>query len=141
MAAALSGADGNPRRFAMEKVAEALERDKAGVADPLNRAAARIGKLGDEATVADAGGQNTKQLLDTLATLPGQTKDAAERMIRNRQAGRGSRLIEAAEAGLGTNGARLSGTLEALAGHGFGSVMHEENIELPAWSGFFARFV
>lgn len=114
VAAALSGADGNPRRFAMEKVAEALERDKAGVADPLNRAAARIGKLGDEATVADAGGQNTKQLLDTLATLPGQTKDAAERMIRNRQAGRGSRLIEAAEAGLGTNGARLSGTLEAL---------------------------
>ena len=32
------------------------------------------------------------------------------------------------------------GTLEVLEGHGFGSVMHEENIELPAWSGFFARF-
>ncbi|WP_440983669.1 beta-galactosidase BglA [Shinella sumterensis] len=34
-----------------------------------------------------------------------------------------------------------SGTLEALEGHGFASVMHEEYIELPAWSGFFARFV
>ena len=34
-----------------------------------------------------------------------------------------------------------AGTLEALEGHGFDSVMHEETIELPAWSGFFARFV
>ena len=33
-----------------------------------------------------------------------------------------------------------SGTLEVLEGHGFASLMHEENIELPAWSGFFARF-
>lgn len=112
MAAALSGADGNPRRYAMEKVAQALERDKAGAADPLNRAGARLAKLGDEATVADAGGQNTKQLLDTLATLPGQTKDSAERLIRSRQAGRGGRLIEAAEAGLSPKGARLAGTLE-----------------------------
>ncbi|MGB3878649.1 MAG: alpha-glucosidase family protein [Shinella zoogloeoides] len=32
------------------------------------------------------------------------------------------------------------GTLEVLEGHGFASLMHEENIELPAWSGFFARF-
>lgn len=114
VAAALSGADGNPRRYAMEKVAQALERDKAGAADPLNRAGARLAKLGDEATVADAGGQNTKQLLDTLATLPGQTKDSAERLIRSRQAGRGGRLIEAAEAGLSPKGARLAGTLEAL---------------------------
>ena len=33
-----------------------------------------------------------------------------------------------------------AGTLEVLEGHGFASVMHDENIELPAWSGFFARF-
>ena len=33
------------------------------------------------------------------------------------------------------------GTLEALEGHGFDSMMHAQNIELPAWSGFFARFV
>ncbi|HEV7246009.1 MAG TPA: alpha-glucosidase [Shinella sp.] len=33
------------------------------------------------------------------------------------------------------------GTLDVLEGHGFDSMMHEENIELPAWSGFFARFV
>lgn len=33
-----------------------------------------------------------------------------------------------------------AGTLDVLEGHGFDSVMHEENIELPAWSGFFARF-
>ncbi|GAA4185064.1 alpha glucosidase [Shinella granuli] len=34
-----------------------------------------------------------------------------------------------------------AGTLEALEGHGFESMMHAESIELPAWSGFFARFV
>ncbi|MEW9616601.1 alpha-glucosidase [Shinella sp. S4-D37] len=33
------------------------------------------------------------------------------------------------------------GTLEVLEGHGFDSMMHAQNIELPAWSGFFARFV
>ena len=33
------------------------------------------------------------------------------------------------------------GTLEVLEGHGFESMMHAESIELPAWSGFFARFV
>ncbi len=32
------------------------------------------------------------------------------------------------------------GTLEALEGHGFDSMMHAQNIELPAWNGFFARF-
>ena len=29
---------------------------------------------------------------------------------------------------------------ETVTAEGFDSVMHEENIELPAWSGFFARF-
>jgi alpha-glucosidase len=33
------------------------------------------------------------------------------------------------------------GTLQVLEGHGFESMMHAESIELPAWSGFFARFV
>ena len=33
-----------------------------------------------------------------------------------------------------------AGTLEVLEGHGFDSIMYAENIELPAWSGFFARF-
>lgn len=102
---------------AAQKINQAIERDAAGrlaSTNPLDVIAARQAKLGPEATIADAGGRNTAQLVDTLATLPGKTKDAAERLIHARQAGRADRLINAAESGLGTNGARLPQTLEAL---------------------------
>ena len=102
---------------AAQKIAQAIERDAGGIGpqtDPMNVVAARQRKLGPEATIADAGGQNTRQLLDTLATLPGKTRDTTERLIHERQAGRAERLIDAAESGLGTQGARLPQTLEAL---------------------------
>lgn len=102
---------------AAQKVAKAIERDAGGrgeLTNPLDIVASRRSKLGQEATIADAGGQNTRQLLDTVATLPGKTKDVTERLIHGRQAGRADRLIDAAESGLGTNGARLPQTLEAL---------------------------
>ena len=107
------------QQTAAQKIAQAIERDtgsRGGVTltNPLDVIAARQRTLGPEATIADAGGQNTRQLLDTLATLPGKTKDATERLIHSRQAGRADRLIGAAESGLGTNGARLPQTLEAL---------------------------
>ncbi|MDD3481818.1 hypothetical protein [Azovibrio restrictus] len=110
-------ADQGARNQAAQKIAQAIERDAGGLGgltNPLEIIAARQGKLGSEATIADSGGQNTRQLLDTLATLPGKTKDVAERLIHDRQAGRAGRLIDAAESGLGTNGARLPQTLEAL---------------------------
>lgn len=113
-ASALPSEDGGARKYAAQKIAESIERDKPGLTNPLNIVSARLNTLGNEATIADAAGQNTKQLLDTLATLPGETKNAAERLIRSRQAGRADRLIGAAESGLGTNGARLPQTLEAL---------------------------
>jgi len=102
---------------AAQKIAQAIERDAGGrgaLTNPMDVIAARQSTLGPEATIADAGGQNTRQLLDTLATLPGKTKDVTERLIHSRQAGRADRLIDAAESGLGTNGARLPQTLEAL---------------------------
>lgn len=102
---------------AAQKIAQAIERDAGGrgpLTNPLDVIAARQKALGPEATIADAGGQNTRQLLDTLATLPGKTKDVTERLIHWRQAGRADRLTAAAESGLGTNGARLPQTLEAL---------------------------
>lgn len=102
---------------AAQKVAQAIERDAGGrgqLTNPLDVIAARQKALGPEATIADASGQNTRQLLDTVATLPGKTKDVTERLIHGRQAGRADRLTAAAESGLGTNGARLPQTLEAL---------------------------
>ena len=102
---------------AQEKVAEALLRDaRPGLSaeSAIGQAGARINKLGPRATVADSAGENTRQLLDTLATLPGQTKDSASRLIRDRQAGRAGALIESADKGLGVNGRRLAATVEDL---------------------------
>lgn len=105
---------------AREKVAEALLRDARGTAftsghsNPLDQAAARMGKLGDEATIADSGGTSTRALLDTVATLPGKTKDAVERLIHTRQAGRGARLVNAADDALATGGRGYTATLEAF---------------------------
>lgn len=94
--------------FAKLKVAEALSRDargevfEQGLSNPARQAAARFRRLGPEARVVDSGGQNTRQLLDTVATLPGRSKNAVELAIRDRQAGRGDRLVSAANRSLGT---------------------------------------
>jgi hypothetical protein len=102
---------------AKQKIAEALARDArgevftSGQSNPITQVQKRFDRLGTEATVADAGGRNTNQLLDTLATLPGRTKDAAEQLIHTRQAGRAGRLVTAAEDGLSTQGQRLSPNL------------------------------
>lgn len=107
-------------RAAEEKVAEALVRDargsvvQGGASNPIGQAGARLNKLGDGAVIADAGGQNTKSLLDLLATLPGKTKDAANTLIHDRQSGRAGRLIGAADNALSTNGQRLAGTIDDL---------------------------
>jgi hypothetical protein len=101
--------------YAKQKVGEALIRDargKAGEAAPLKQADARLSKLGDDAVVADAGGQNTRGLLDVITSLPGQTKGATERLIRQRQAGRGQRIGDAADEALGTQNAKYVQSLE-----------------------------
>lgn len=106
--------------YAKQKVAEALARDgrgtlaTGGYINPLTQAARRMSKLGDEATLADAGGRNTNQLLDTLATLPGRTKDAAYNVLRQRTAGVGARMRTAADNALDTHGERLPATVESL---------------------------
>lgn len=106
--------------YAKQKIAEAFARDArgtlatSGYTNPLTQAAARLSKLGDEATLADAGGRNANQLLDTLATLPGRTKDAAFNVLRQRTAGVGGRMRTAAEDALDTQGQRLPTTVESL---------------------------
>lgn len=99
---------------ARAKIAEAFARDArgetftSGASNPALQAATRFNRLGGEAVVADAGGENVKQLLDTLTILPGRTKVGANTLIHDRQAGRASRLIGAAEESLGTTGQRLT---------------------------------
>ena len=101
-------------RYAEQKVAEALLRDTPPelLSSALGISQARMGKLGAEARIADVGGANTRQLLDTVATLSGETKQALERAIRERQLGRAGRLMGAADTALGTQGADFLGSLE-----------------------------
>jgi hypothetical protein len=112
---------GRAENYAQQKVAEAISRDargavfEGGASNPTGQALARYGKLGDEARVVDAGGENTRQLLDTVATMPGTTKNAVQNAIRSRQAGRAGRLMDAADDALGTRGAGFQQTIEALA--------------------------
>ena len=91
------------------KLAEALERDVRGQsADPYLQVQARMKKLGSQATIADAAGESARGLLDTLAILPGKTKDAISNLIHERQATRGKRMVEAADTALGTMGRNAS---------------------------------
>ena len=100
--------------YAQQKVAEALLRDTPPdlLASALTMSQARMGKLGTEARIADVGGANMRQLLDTIATLPGETKQALERAIRERQAGRAGRLVSAADEALGTAGSQFQQSID-----------------------------
>ncbi|PIG30128.1 hypothetical protein CLU93_4463 [Janthinobacterium sp. 35] len=106
--------------YAKQKVAEAIARDARGTlatggyVNPLAQVAARFGKLGDEAVLTDAAGRNTNQLLDTLATLPGRTKESVYNLQRQRTAGVGERMRSSAEKALDTQGQRLPTTVDAL---------------------------
>jgi hypothetical protein len=103
-------------RYAQQKVAEALLRDTPPdlLQSALSMSQARMGKLGPEARIADVGGANVRGLLDTIATLPGETKQALERAIRERQAGRAGRLVSAADEALGVQGAQFQQSLDAF---------------------------
>ena len=103
------------------KLAEVLSKsgvgslfEPGGAGNALSQIEAKLSKLGPEATLVDASGQPTKTLLDTLATLPGQTKTLVEQLIRNRQATRPERIMTAADEALGTGGAGYKTTLDAL---------------------------
>lgn len=106
--------------YAEQKIGEALLRDARGTAverdasKAISQAEARLRRLGKDGAVVDAGGQSTKQLLDTAVTSPGKSKDAAERFIRARQAGRGDRIAAEAEKALGTQGRAYVQSIDAF---------------------------
>jgi hypothetical protein len=96
--------------LARRRVAQAMLRDGA----TTDQVAARMSKLGDDAILAESSGYNTRDLLDTMATLTGRTKNYTEELIRSRQAQRGGRLAQAAETQLSPTGARLADSVESL---------------------------
>lgn len=108
--------DFSANNFAQQKVAEAISRDAPDVNVRMipqsERTANRMDLLGPESRVVDAAGANTRQLLDTVATLPGRTKNQVENAIHTRQAGRAGRLVSAADDALGTNAARYAESID-----------------------------
>ena len=111
----------NPDRAttaAQLEIAQALARDAEarGIAgNPVIAARTTLPTLGDPAVIADVGGASTRSLLDTMATLPGRTKEAVSQFIRQREKeGAAPRMISAAEESIGVQGQRLAPTLEAL---------------------------
>jgi len=96
--------------IARRRVAEAMIRDGAST----DQVAARMAKLGDDAILAESAGYNTRDLLDTMATLPGRTKNYTEDLIRQRQSQRGGRLATSAQQQLSPTGVRLADSVESL---------------------------
>jgi len=113
-AASSNFSDSAAMHYAKQKVAEAFARDNPKSLNAIAQAGARMGTLGPESRVVDAGGASVRGSLDTLATLPGETKNATELAIHARQASRGARMIGAADDALGTQGQRLSTTVDEL---------------------------
>ena len=108
---------GSAQDYAMGRVANAFLQDSKPGANTLDDARAQLATLGREARIADLGGgegQNARGLLDTMATLPGATKNDAAGAWRSRQESRPDRLFDAAGTATGANGRRLFGTIDDL---------------------------
>lgn len=103
------------QEFARLKAAEAFARDAKRNPIAIEDAQDALRTFGAEGRVADAGGESVKSLLDTMATLPGRTKTLAEEAIRARQAGRGARIVDAADDAMGTGGRSFVSELDDLA--------------------------
>lgn len=110
----LNAAKRSADKEAQAKIVEALVRDSNVPGSAVSQALAHKVTLGPEARMVDAGGQNTRQLLDTMATLPGRTKQTVEQAIRERQAGRAGRLMGSAEGALKTGGRKFTETIDEL---------------------------
>jgi len=100
------------------EIAQALARDataKQITGNPVIAARTTLPALGEPAVIADVGGASTRGLLDTMATLPGRTKEAVSQFITQRERlGAAPRMISAADESMGAQGQRLAPTLEAL---------------------------
>jgi hypothetical protein len=103
-------AGGSSVDMARRRVAQAMLRDGASP----DQVTARMAKLGDDAILAESAGYNTRDLLDTMATLPGRTKNYTEDLIRQRQSQRGGRIATSAQQQLSPTGARLADSVESL---------------------------
>jgi hypothetical protein len=87
-----------PANAVDRKILQGMERD----ATTPTRVEARLTKLGPNATIADAGGENLTGLVETAANQPGTARQMANRVLMQRQKGAGERITESSGRELGT---------------------------------------
>lgn len=85
------------REAALNKVAQAMERDGVSPAD----ASLRLRQMGPEAGIMDAGGDNMLGLARAATGAPGKAKDVGKAFVNTRQEGQGSRISGAVERATG----------------------------------------
>ena len=89
-------AGSNPSRVGRDVV-----RDLTADGLTVDEAFARLKQSSPEATLADVGGANTKQLADLVANTPGAGQNKAVAFLQNRGLSQGSRIMTSAEELLG----------------------------------------
>lgn len=96
---------------ANRKIAEAMLRDKI---DP-NKLGINMQRMGPDGRVVNVGGESTMGLLDTVANLPGQTRELAKRAVRSLQIGRPERMTDPAARAMAPGGQRFASSMDDLA--------------------------
>ena len=103
--------------FAERKVAESLLRDMpddVANASLMTTSVNELNRLGPRAKVVDTGDDAARGLLDVVANLPGKGQKLVSKAIEERMATRGGQIVRAADKALGTGGAELRGSLQAM---------------------------
>lgn len=77
------------------------------------QAAARVGKMGDQAVIADVAGENVAGMAQAAASLPGKMKNRTKRVLDQRQYKQGERVQMASQEQLGTRG-DFHGTMKEI---------------------------
>ncbi len=85
-----------PEATARAKIAEAIQRDEM----TPGKVRSRLGELGPQATIADAGGRNVRALAGDVARTPGPAQNRAEIMLNQRAEGETARIAQAVKKGL-----------------------------------------
>lgn len=96
----LQNTDDAARISAANQVQKAFQRDSLLVDDAMKQA----GKLGQEAVLADVGGENVRKLAQNVASLPGKTAQLAEKTLQSRMDRSVPRILSALKKSIGKDG-------------------------------------
>jgi len=99
---------------AQKRLIQALIRDTPEGQDVGPYVANRLRNLGPEAALLDIG-ENSRQLADLLASLPGKNKQELREFVEQRAFTRGERMAATGQESLETGGKRLVSTIDDLA--------------------------